>query len=1592
MKRLASYLLLLVISLGAPLHAQEEEDAGGPLVRLLERTLSNDSRTIRVTGLEGALSSRATIKQIEVSDENGVWLRMTGAVLDWNRVALVRGRFSVNELTAESIEMPRRPVPTEDIDLPAPEAQPFQMPELPVSIEIAKMAVTEVSLGEPVAGAAARLALDGRVSLADGTLDTDLSIDRLDGPGDKVAIIAGFANDTRQINLDIQVTEDAGGLVSRLLNMPGTPTLDLSVQGAGPVHDFIAKLKLATDGVDRVRGQVALSGVGDAEGPNQTIGFSGQVDGDLRPLMAEDFHAFFGPRSEINLVGQRMANGQLDVSSLQLGTDAVNLTGSLALTSQSEVARLNLDLALEQAEGGPITLPVSGGTTRVRAVTAKARFDAAQGPGWALSAQLDGFAQPDLGLGNAKLDASGSYQPDQAAPLSGTINAQLRGLRFSDAALSKAVGRDANLAGDFVLSQGDNLRLNKMTLEASHVQAALTAAITGLRKGFEVTGEVGLNIADLSQFEALAGRPIAGALSAQLSGKAAPIGGTFDLQLTATAQDLQAGQDMLDQLLIGQTDLTLDAVRGPDGLQIRNLDLNGTALTLSAKGQAKTGRADLDVVAQLDDLARLRPDLPGPVTITGTTSQRRETWTLDWNVDAPGGAQAAVTATLPQDLGDGLAFDLEISEPAGGPIGQLLSLPANPPLAVTAKGNGALTDFTADLSLATQGQPRLTGTVQIREQDSPQPGTGFEAAFSGDFTPFLQDQYHSFFGSSSELTANGIRLQDGQMELSKLNLQTNALQLTGDARINAQGQPEHAALTGTLGTAAGPVQLPIPGAPVTLRHAQIDAALDAGTDPGWTLTATVEGLSHSAGQLGQMTLRGSGDFDIGAALSADGQLRAGLLGLSLSDPALGAALGNSLTLTTGFDMVVGETLALTDTLLRGPGLEANVALNLTDLSGQQQITSNADLNVRDFARFSDLAQRPLTGSGTVTASAAGKLAPRELDVIVSSTLQDLTTGIPQADAIMAGTYRLRADAQTKADGIDLRGLRFAGDALEATVSGFVSPTNPDIQARILLNDLALVMPALPGEVSIDAGLRGEAGRYIADVNIDAPNDSFVNAQASHSPDGVSEIAFDGQMNKLERFMPQFPGRLTGKGTLRRENEVWTIDADATGPAGIDVVTQGTYSEADGTVDASATGGLQLAAANVFISPNSVEGTGRFDVSITGKPALESLRGQINLTDVSAAFPRLQNSIRNAGGTISLNDAGAAVAMQGELSTGGTFSINGPVGMQAPYPANLSINLNQLIMTDQVVYRAPVSGQLQFSGPVTGNSRLAGRIDIGETDINVGNIGGSSSAAPIPPLTHVREPGPVRTTRARAGLLDSGRSGGPSAPIDLDLLISAPHKIFVRGRGLNAELGGEIYVRGNTNRIAPAGQIELLRGIMGLFGRRLELSRGLITLQGSLQPYLEFAATSSTNSGTATLEMSGELDAIDISITSDPELPEEEALALLIFGNEFSSLSPFKIAQIATGLIALRGGGDVVDTQGRKATGANSVSLANDTGGLPSLELGGYLSDNIYTDVTVNTDGDTELNINLDVTDNLTLKGMVDNTGESGIGIFFDREY
>ena len=85
-----------------PLIAQDTEDRG-LLEGLLEDSLSGAGRTVDVQGVQGALSSTASIDSLTIADADGVWLTLTGVTLNWSRAALLSGRLDVTELSAKEL-------------------------------------------------------------------------------------------------------------------------------------------------------------------------------------------------------------------------------------------------------------------------------------------------------------------------------------------------------------------------------------------------------------------------------------------------------------------------------------------------------------------------------------------------------------------------------------------------------------------------------------------------------------------------------------------------------------------------------------------------------------------------------------------------------------------------------------------------------------------------------------------------------------------------------------------------------------------------------------------------------------------------------------------------------------------------------------------------------------------------------------------------------------------------------------------------------------------------------------------------------------------------------------------------------------------------------------------------------------------------------------------------------------------------------------------------------------------------------------------------------------------------------------------------
>ena len=224
-------------------------------------------------------------------------------------------------------------------------------------------------------------------------------------------------------------------------------------------------------------------------------------------------------------------------------------------------------------------------------------------------------------------------------------------------------------------------------------------------------------------------------------------------------------------------------------------------------------------------------------------------------------------------------------------------------------------------------------------------------------------------------------------------------------------------------------------------------------------------------------------------------------------------------------------------------------------------------------------------------------------------------------------------------------------------------------------------------------------------------------------------------------------------------------------------------------------------------------------------------------------------------------------------------------------------------------------------------------------------------------------------------------------------ISAPNQIFVRGRGLDVELGGELRVRGTTSDIQPVGQFDLRRGRLLLLGQRIEFDEGSLQLVGNLDPQIHFVARTRSQDVTAIVTVDGRVSSPEITFSSEPPLPQDEVLARVLFNRATQNLSAFQLAQLAAAAAELAGGGGpgIMD-QLRGATGLDDLDIITEDDGATAVRAGKYLDDNIYLDVQTDTAGITRAEIALDINDSVTARGSVASDGNTTIGIFYERDY
>jgi translocation and assembly module TamB len=374
------------------------------------------------------------------------------------------------------------------------------------------------------------------------------------------------------------------------------------------------------------------------------------------------------------------------------------------------------------------------------------------------------------------------------------------------------------------------------------------------------------------------------------------------------------------------------------------------------------------------------------------------------------------------------------------------------------------------------------------------------------------------------------------------------------------------------------------------------------------------------------------------------------------------------------------------------------------------------------------------------------------------------------------------------------------------------------------------------------------------------------------------------------------------------------------------------------------------------------------------------------------------NIKLVGITARATLAGSSVRLDrfaAKVSTGGAISGSGTVSLAPGYDGDFKLRLNHLRYVDDPLLVTTVSGDLTVKGRLIDSPVIGGAIAVERAEISVpSQLGGGAAALRV---KHVAAPKPVAASLARV-YGDSGKAraaggSGSAAGPRLDLDIEAPNQVFIRGRGLDAEVGGKLHLGGRLDGVQPVGAFNLIRGRLEILGQNLRFTSGSVTLTGNLDPQISLVATVPSDDITATVTVSGHASDPDIVFSSSPALPQDEVLSRLLFKQGVEKLSPLQLARLAGAAASLAGGGgsSLLDDL-RKSTGLDDLDITTDKTGQTAVTAGRYVTDNVYLGVQAGAGGDSKVTVNLDLAPGLKANATTGTDGDSGVGVLYEQDY
>ncbi|MCX8256204.1 MAG: translocation/assembly module TamB domain-containing protein, partial [Beijerinckiaceae bacterium] len=746
--------------------------------------------------------------------------------------------------------------------------------------------------------------------------------------------------------------------------------------------------------------------------------------------------------------------------------------------------------------------------------------------------------------------------------------------------------------------------------------------------------------------------------------------------------------------------------------------------------------------------------------------------------------------------------------------------------------------------------------------------------------------------------------------------------------------------------------------------------------------------------IGSVALQGAGRID--ARRLVDGRLRLAAGNLDDLSPLALTRLAGTLSLDAAFatpDAKQNATLtARADNLAAGPAAIHALSLRAaaSDLYGKPVVDADAKLD-RATVAGQTISTASLTAKGAAARSAiamSARAAGFDLDA-AGALVPGLAKGA--ATRFELASFSARRDAHrialagpaslTLADGgvaIDRLALGISGGRV--AVSGRAGKLL-DLTAEAKGIPLAAADIAAPG--------LGLSGTLDADARVTGtPTD----------PTGPYHVTIKHLVAPQARDAGLPPIDVAASGKLGGHRA--SLDARiAAGRAGTLQALGSLPLDAAGLLDLAVHGKLDAAVANAKLAADgrTLSGSVLVDARLAGTRAAPRVSGNAVMSGGTfrdalhgVRLDGIEARVAAKGDHVSIERLAAATPNGGRLSGSGEVRIDPAAG----FPGTVRLQGRDAQLAASSLMTATANLDLAVSGPLARAPRVAGRVDLVRARVGVPDRL-PTTLTPLPGVTHVN-PSPelaakLAAARRKDRLASKGRKSRPALfEAALDVTVAADNGIFVRGRGIDAELGGKLHVTGSTGKPVPQGGFALTHGTIAALGKTLSFSKGEVTFSGDLMPEVDFVAQISAPDITAQVQVTGPATAPAFKFSSSPELPQDEILARVMFQKPSGSLSGFQALQLAQAAAQFSGDGDSAYQKMLSSLGV-VPSASGDDG--PMSKISRALGDRVSVGVVTGATADqTGLSADVAVSKHLRVQSDVRSNGATSVGVGSEIEY